>query len=124
MGMTMLMAAFGEGCEGRGGVWSMVMYIGGIKNSSGDGDQILEYVQRRVLWALSWVLGDTYKTCWCELGYLLDTEVTNELLWGKMDIPDDVYGTTTLVLNKICCLGMDLENEKEDRFSITPARLK
>ena len=52
------------------------------------------------------------------LGYLSDTEISNELLSGGMNVPEDLDDMTTLVLDDICRLGMELRNKSGEEFII------
>ena len=44
-----------------------------------------------------------------KLGFLLDTEFANNLLSGKVDIPDDVDDVTAMILREICRLFQTLQ---------------
>ena len=59
-----------------------------------------------------------------KLGYLSDTEFAKELLDGSVDIPSDVDDTTTLVLEEIGRLGMEIQHEDGQKFTITPEQFK
>ena len=59
-----------------------------------------------------------------KLGYLSDTEFAKELLGGEAVIPADVDETTTMVLEEIGRLGMEIQNEDGQKFTITPTQFK
>ncbi len=44
-----------------------------------------------------------------KLGFLLDIKFANNLLSGKVDIPDDVDNVTTMILREICRLFQTLQ---------------
>ena len=59
-----------------------------------------------------------------KLGYLSDTEFAEEFLSGNTPVPDDVDDTTTMVLNEIARLGLEMRTSKGTEFVITAAQFK
>jgi len=45
-----------------------------------------------------------------QLGYLADTDIAQQLIEGKFDIPDDVDDATALILEEISSIGVKLTN--------------
>ena len=45
-----------------------------------------------------------------QLGYLTDTEIAQQLIEGTYDIPDEVDDATTLILEEIGRIGMQMTN--------------
>ena len=57
-----------------------------------------------------------------KIGYLLDTEFAKVFLRGEEEVPADVDGKTTLILEEIARLGMSLEPFGEERLELTPEK--
>jgi hypothetical protein len=49
-----------------------------------------------------------------KLGFLLDTKFVNNLLSGKVDIPDDVDNVTAIILREICRLFQTLQSDQSE----------
>jgi len=59
-----------------------------------------------------------------KLGYLSDTAFAQELLGGKVEIPNDVDATTTLVLEEIAKVGMMMQTQDGEKIIIAPEQFK
>ena len=59
-----------------------------------------------------------------KMGYLSDTEFARAFLKGEEEVPADVDGKTTLILEEIARLGMSLEPFGEERLELTPEKFR
>ncbi len=55
-----------------------------------------------------------------KLGYLLDTEVSRQLIDGTYEIPMDVDDATALVMEEIARLGLKMRSSRGEEFVVSP----
>ncbi len=58
-----------------------------------------------------------------QLGYLGNNKITQKLVEGKFDIPEEIDDTTALILEEICKSGVKLTN-REVTIDVTPDDFK
>ena len=108
-----------------GGVVKVERYVNGQLETNTEQDNMVSCIQEeteyRFLLAHSAKITNT--TLVEKLGYLLDAKVAEELITGRMDVPDDVDNVTALILDKISQLGMNFVSG-DGGITVTPDDFK